>query len=422
MTSLLELTPEDTAPIQGRRDVGPRLLDSVSPDLPAHRARYGEIPVLGRGALLTELEASGLSGRGGAGFPAWRKMAASAKGRDPVVVANAAEGEPASAKDVTLLSVSPHLVLDGLQLAAQAVGAKEAHLYVRPGRAEAAARTALRERGKRDRVKVRVTQASGHFLDGEETAVLNALEGRPAVPRDKRQPAPVAGLRGRPTLLHNVETLAHLALVARNGAGWFRAAGTSQEPGTFLATVSGDVASPGVVEAPYDVPLTDLLAAAGGGRGPLSAVLVGGYHGAWISLDAQGAEDIRVSRAGLAPYGATPGAGVIVALRTGTCGLHATSKVLSYLADQSAQQCGPCLNGLPALAATFAALANGRAPADTPDRVERLATLVERRGACHHPDGTVRLARSALRVFGEDVRAHLGGRCAVTGMTIVGRP
>jgi NADH:ubiquinone oxidoreductase subunit F (NADH-binding) len=421
MTSLFELVAHDADAAPGTR-VQSRLLASVSPDLPAHRARYGEIPTLTTGALLAELEASRLAGRGGAGFPAWRKMATSADGRNPVVVANAAEGEPASAKDVTLLTVSPHLVLDGLQLAARAVGAKEAHLYVRPGRAEAAARTALRERGKRDRVRVRVTQASGHFLDGEETAVLNALEGRPALPRDKRQIAPVAGLRGRPTLLHNVETLAHLALIARHGAGWFRAAGTADEPGTFLATVSGDVVSPGVVEAGYGIALSDLLAAAGGGRGPLTAALIGGYHGAWIPLDASAPSEIRISRTGLAPYGATPGAGVIVALRAGTCGLHATAKVLGYLADQSAQQCGPCLNGLPALAATFAALANGRAPADTPNRVERLASLVERRGACHHPDGTVRLARSALRVFGTDVQAHLLGRCAVTGLTIVARP
>ncbi|HTY73119.1 MAG TPA: NADH-ubiquinone oxidoreductase-F iron-sulfur binding region domain-containing protein [Actinomycetes bacterium] len=404
-------------------DTAPRLLAAPSPDLATHRATFGELPWQGRRRLVSEVEASGLLGRGGAGFPAWRKMVASAAGGDAVVIANAAEGEPASAKDATLLSVSPHLVLDGLQLAAEAVGAKEAHLYVRPGRGEHAARTALAERRGRDRVEVTVTRASGHFLDGEETAVISALEGRVALPRDKRIPAPVSGMRGRPTLLHNVETLAHVALIARGGSAWFRTAGTAEEPGTFLATVSGDVASPGVVEAGYGVPLADLFAAVGGPSADLQAVLIGGYHGAWVPLaDADDAARIAVSRAGLAPYGATPGAGVVVALRSGACALAATSKVLTYLAGQSARQCGPCLNGLPALAENFAALAGGRAPRNCAQRVERLSELVERRGACHHPDGTARLARSALRAFEEDVRAHLSGRCAATGLMIVGRP
>jgi NADH:ubiquinone oxidoreductase subunit F (NADH-binding) len=420
MTEVLERVTYEPVPV----DVGARLLAAPRPDLATHQARYGDLVWQGRGRLLTELEASGLTGRGGAGFPAWRKMATSVAGRDPVVIANAAEGEPASSKDATLLAVAPHLVFDGLQLAAEAVGAREAHLYVRPGRATTSALAALAERRsrRRDRVKVHVTEASGHFLDGEESAVMAAIEGRLALPRDKRQPAAVAGLRGRPTLLHNVETLAHLALVARNGAHWFRGAGTPEEPGTFLATVSGDVAAPAVIEAGYGVPLSDLLASAGGASAPLQAVLIGGYHGAWVPLPYGESTDVRISRAGLAPHGATPGAGVVVALRTGSCGLNATAKVLTYLAGQSARQCGPCLNGLPALAATMSALAQGRATGDAPHRIERLAGLVERRGACHHPDGTVRFARSALRTFGDDVRAHLSGACAATGLAIVARP
>jgi NADH:ubiquinone oxidoreductase subunit F (NADH-binding) len=420
MNKLLERTSAEPVPT----DVGPRLLEARTPDLGEHEARYGAPAWQGRGRLLSALEAAGLTGHGGAGFPAWRKMAAAAKGRNPVVIANAAEGEPASAKDATLLAVSPHLVLDGLQLVAEAVGAREAHLYVRRGRAEASARAALAERRghQRDRVDVRVTVASGHFLDGEESAVISALEGRAALPRDKRQPAAVAGLRGRPTLLHNVETLAHIALIARNGAEWFRAGGTAAEPGTFLATVSGDVASPSVVEAGYGVPLPDLFASVGGANAPLQAVLIGGYHGAWVPLPYGADTDLRISRAGLAAYGASPGAGVVVGLRTDACGLVASAKVLGYLAQQSARQCGPCLNGLPALAATMSDLAEGRANRDAPLRVERLSGLVERRGACHHPDGTVRLARTALEAFRDDVQAHLGGRCLATGMAIVGRP
>lgn len=414
MTQMLQRESREPVPV----DVGPRLLAASSPTLAAHQSRYGDLASHKPGRLLAELELSGLTGHGGAGFPAWRKMATAVEGRNPIVVANAAEGEPASSKDATLLEVSPHLVLDGLQLAAEALGAREAHLYVRVGRAENAARKALAERRGRDRVDVKVTQASGHFLDGEESAVISALEGRVALPRDKRAPAAVAGLRSRPTLLHNVETLAHLALIARYGSAWFRQAGTAAEPGTFLATVSGDVVSPAVVESGYGVPLPDLFAAVGGATGILQAVLIGGYHGAWVPLKAGSSTDIRISRAGLKGHGATPGAGVVIGLRADSCGLAGTAKVLNYLAAQSARQCGPCLNGLPALAATMTSLALGRASKDATVRIEALASLVERRGACHHPDGTVRLARTALQAFAPDVRAHLAGSCVATGNRI----
>jgi NADH:ubiquinone oxidoreductase subunit F (NADH-binding) len=416
MTELLDRPLHETGP----NDVGPRLLAARSADLAAHEATYGPIPSIGSGRLLAELELAGLTGRGGAGFPAWRKLATAVTGRDPVVVANAAEGEPASSKDATLLRVAPHLVLDGLQLLAEAVGAREAHLYVRPGQPETSARAALAERHtrRRDPVEIRLTVASGRFVDGEESAVLSALEGGAALPRDKRAPAAASGLRGRPTLVHNVETLAHMALIARHGSRWFRLAGTPAEPGTFLATVSGDVVAPGVVESGYGVSLADLLTAAGGASAPLQAALIGGYHGAWVRLPHGAHSDLRISRAGLAAAGATPGAGVVVAFRADACALSATAKVVDYLAGQSARQCGPCLNGLPAMAGVLSGLASGRTTQDAHLRVEALASLVERRGACHHPDGTARLVRSALSVFGDDVQAHLAGRCVATGQRL----
>jgi NADH:ubiquinone oxidoreductase subunit F (NADH-binding) len=121
--------------------------------------------------------------------------------------------------------------------------------------------------------------------------------------------------------------------------------------------------------------------------------------------------DLPVSRAGLAPYGASPGAGVVLALPTGVCGLAETARIAGYLAGQVAGQCGPCINGLPRLADTLTALAERRARPGLPAEVERLAALVTGRGACKHPDGTARLIRSALRAFEADVTAHLAGRC-----------
>ncbi len=395
-----------------------RLLAAAAPDLPTHLDRVGRLPQSGGAqGLVALLEQAGLTGRGGAGFPSARKLAAVAGtrralavGRRPIVVANGAEGEPLSSKDRHLLIHAPHLVLDGLQLVAAAALAKEAYVYV-PEELRRRVQAAVDERHGVDRIRVNLVSAPDAFLSGQETSVLSVLSGGGALPRDTARPI-VFGELGRPALVHNVETLAHLALLSRWGPGWFREVGTAAEPGTFLATIGGGVRHPGVYEFPHGVALAKALEAAGGTSTSISAVLVGGYHGAWLPWP--GAADTPISRAGLQPLGASPGAGIIAALPAATCGLVQTSRILSYLAEQSAGQCGPCLNGLPRLAEVFAELAgeNGRrATANGHREVLRLSGLVEGRGACHHPDGTVRLARSALRAFAADIDAHRQGRC-----------
>jgi NADH:ubiquinone oxidoreductase subunit F (NADH-binding) len=391
------------------------LLRATAGGLRSHQAMLGPLPWAGSAeALIRLLEDCGLTGRGGAGFPSARKLAAVATGKRAVVVANGAEGEPLSSKDRTLLIRAPHLVLDGLQLLAEATGAGEAYAYV-PEDLCASVTAALVERHGLDRIHVTVVAAPDAFISGEESAAASRLSGGPALPRDKSRMVVTAGVRGRPTLVHNVETLAHLALAARRGSTWFRESGTRDEPGTFLSTVSGAVANPGVYEFGYGVALEDVLGAAGGPTAPLQAVLIGGYHGAWVPMSGDGsALRAPVSRAGLRPYDASPGAGVIAALPSATCGLAQTSRIVTYLAGQSAGQCGPCLNGLPRLAEVFGLLvgAPGRpAPAAAIEEVRRIAGLVEGRGACHHPDGTVRLVRSALLTFSQDVLAHRAGSC-----------
>ncbi|MEU8813581.1 NADH-ubiquinone oxidoreductase-F iron-sulfur binding region domain-containing protein [Actinoplanes sp. NPDC048796] len=362
---------------------------------------HGPLPTPDAAQLVGLARDAGLTGRGGSGFPLWRKLTAViASGRPPVIIANGAEGEPASGKDKALLAHRPHLVLDGLQLVAQAARASTAYLYVpRPS----AFRAVLAAR--RDPIPVTLVAAPDAFVAGEESAVASAVAGRGALPADKLTRLPDTG-----TLVQNVETLAHLAMIARYGAGWFRAAGTYDEPGTFLATVSGAVAAPGVVEAGYGVTLGALIAAAGGPAAGLAAVLVGGYHGAWVPADPA----LPISRAALAPFGASPGAGVVTALPAGACGLTETARIAGYLADQSAGQCGPCVNGLPRLASTLSDLATFRTRPGLPAEVDRLTRLVTGRGACRHPDGTARLIASAMRAFHTDVAAHLAGRCLAT--------
>ncbi|WP_327004004.1 SLBB domain-containing protein [Dactylosporangium sp. NBC_01737] len=390
-----------------------RLLGAAHTDLRSHAAAHGPLPRPPQEALIGAVRDAGLTGHGGAGFPTHLKLAAvrghAGGRRTPVVVGNGAEGEPGSAKDRTLLEHSPHLVLDGLQLAAAAVGAAKAYLYVRQASAGHLARAVEERRAAGwDRVPVAVHRAQETFLSGEESAVVAALGGGRAVPRDKLRRVTESGVGGAPTLVQNVETLAHVALVARHGAGWFRQVGTAREPGTFLATVSGPVAAPGVHEVPHGVALGELLAAAGGPVAPLRAVLVGGFHGAWVPAPLAG---VPMSREGLAPYGASPGAGVVVPLAVGECGLARTAQIAGYLAAAGAKQCGPCRNGLPRLAETLAALARMAGDRELPAGVARLAALVHGRGACGHPDGTVRLIRSAMTVFADDVTAHLHGTC-----------
>jgi NADH:ubiquinone oxidoreductase subunit F (NADH-binding) len=396
-----------------------RLLAGDATDAAGHMRRHGPMPDSSGRQIRDAVAAAGLTGRGGAGFPTYRKIdavaeAAATSGQRAVVIANAAEGEPASAKDRTLLARAPHLVLDGLRLAARAVGADEAHIYL-PEPAAAGVYRALAER--HDPLPVTVHIAPAAFVAGEESAVVSAVGGGFAVPRDSLVRVAERGLRGRPTLVQNVETLAHVALIARYGAGWFRGHGTGAEPGTFLSTVSGPVHRPGVYEAGYGVRLADLLDAAGGVTEPIQAVLVGGYHGGWIPADTT----LAVSRAGLAGHGATPGAGIVIPLASRSCGLAASARILRYLASQSAGQCGPCINGLPRLADTFAALAGHSSQHGLVAEVERLSRLVNGRGSCKHPDGTVRFVRSSVRMFATDVAAHLAGWCIATEARYGGR-
>lgn len=387
-----------------------RLFAADGPGLREHLRRHGDLVTPSAGTLVDALGVAGLRGRGGAGFPTSRKIAA-VTGRKPVVIGNGAEGEPLSHKDATLIGSSPHLVLDGLQLAAASVGAGEVYLYL-PSHLVPVARYAIAERTTAglDERRVNVVEAPDTFIAGEESAAVRRIEGSRALPRDRIVPTSTSGVRARPTLVNNVETLAHIGLIARYGPQWFRSVGDRAEPGTMLVTLSGTSTRPSVVELPTGTPLVDLLARNGvDAAHDVRAVLLGGYHGSW--LPAAALDAVRLSRPGLAAFGASPGAGVVHVLPADACGLARTADIVAYLADQGARQCGPCRNGLPLLAHLFDELGYGRPDDVTLAELDRILGLVDGRGSCRHPDGTVRLARSALVTFAPDVTAHLAGRC-----------
>jgi NADH:ubiquinone oxidoreductase subunit F (NADH-binding) len=406
----------------------PRLLAGIPEQgamtLAEHLAVHGEPPFIrGHGRrrdresavrLIDEIDRSGLLGRGGAAFPTATKMRAVAGSRGrAIVLVNAAEGEPASLKDRTLLQALPHLVLDGGVLAAEAVGADELIVCVceSAGACVESVAQAIEERlrardyAEFDRAaSVHLRTVPGHYVAGQESALVNYLAGGPAKPLFTPPMPFEQGVRRRPTLINNAETLAHLALIARHGAPWFRQLGTPSQPGSALVTLSGPVAHPGVYEIEHGASLSSLIEAGGGATARLRAALIGGYAGSWIH--GERLQDVALSNEHLAPHGASLGAGVVLLLSELACPVAETTRVARWLSGQSAGQCGPCVHGLDALATAVEELAGGGAQAKGAQRIDRLASLVQRRGACGHPDGAVNLILSALEAFQTEFADH----------------
>jgi NADH:ubiquinone oxidoreductase subunit F (NADH-binding) len=383
-----------------------------------HRRRLGPRPsaIGGNGAsLMATLDRSGLLGRGGAGFPAARKWTAVAgrSGGRAVVLANGAEGEPLSAKDRALMAARPHLVLDGAELAAEAVGADRIVLYV--GSEHRAAVTALgraiAERPDDTRTAVDLVTAPPTYVAGEESAAVQFVDRGDARPTTTPPRPFERGIGGAPTLVQNVETLAHVALIARHGDGWYRELGSGPTRGSALVTVGGAVAHAGVTEIAYGSTLREIASVAGIAA-DADAVLLGGYFGGWLRTAE--AANVPIDPVVLKNAGSTFGCGVMHVLAGGSCGVVATARILDYVAGQSAAQCGPCVFGLRAIADATARLATvGVANRDDLDRIVRWSGQLAGRGACKHPDGAVGLLRSALRTFAEEFDGHVRHRRCV---------
>ena len=397
----------------------PRLLSGASAGGPLtlerHLATHGPLPKLPamrrrrESPLIARVERAGLRGRGGAAFPTARKLRAvtHARGR-AIVVVNAAEGEPASLKDQTLCESVPHLMLDGAELAARAVGGDELIVCVCESAHDSlrSVRRALHERDRLldARARTALVPVPASYLAGQESALVNFLGGGAAVPSFTPPLPSERGVRRRPTLVSNAETLAHLALIARHGSRWFRQLGTGSEPGSTLVTLSGPLARPGVYEVAYGASLGSLVQAAGGITVGVRGALLGGYAGGWLRHEELAGT--RLCDEGLAPRGASIGAGVVALLSEEACPVAETARVARWMASQSTRQCGPCMHGLDALAQQVASMAAGRAERGVLRRVEHLSSHVQGRGACSHPDGGVRFILSALRAFSSEFSDH----------------
>ncbi len=396
----------------------PRLLSGLPAErgatgLSAHRARYTPPPRAGRRArheLIELIGDSQLRGRGGGSFPAATKLAAVAAGKGvPIVVVNGSEGEPASAKDRLLATRVPHLLLDGAMAAAAAIGATEVIVAIdredHGGLAAVSSALEERRRAAEDDLVASVIGVPSRFVAGEERALVSFINGGEAKPTAAPPRVFERGVDGRPTFVGNVETLCHVAQIVQWGAAWFRQVGTVDEPGSLLATVSGDVARPGVCEVAFGTPLPDLVGAAGGTAARPQALLVGGYYGSWLGVDA--AARATLSNASLRPLGAAVGCGA------SSCCRHRRAASPRRPVCCAGWPASRRVNAVRACTAwrrssdEFDALAAGRPRHDTLSRLRRWSAMVDRRGGCSFPDGAVRFLRSALATFEVDVEHHL---------------
>ncbi|WLP89397.1 NADH-ubiquinone oxidoreductase-F iron-sulfur binding region domain-containing protein [Gordonia sp. NB41Y] len=362
-----------------------------------HRALTGAAPHRDRTWLIDAAHRVGLRGRGGAGFPVADKLAAVAPGRRTHVLVNGSESDPTSSKDKALLCLAPHHVVDGALLVAAALQTDRITIVVPDPVAADSLTAACDERG--DAARYRIVTRTGHsVVSGEVHALIEALDGRPAVPTGRRVSASRRGIGKAPTFASNVETFAQLGLLAGLGVDRFAELGFGPERGTMLMTTGGAVPFRAVAEVPVGTRLSRLT---GPTREP---VLLGGYHGAWtteldIPLDHRFLHDRHLGR----------GVGSVVVLPTETCALGEIARVVQWSARRSAGQCGPCVFGLDALAADMTALARGERR--DPDAIRRRLGVMAGRGSCNHPDGVARFAASALTRFGHEVDAHLRGGC-----------
>lgn len=369
--------------------------------------------------LLEEVERAGLRGRGGAGFPTavkWQSVRSGARARH--VVVNAEEGEPASHKDRWLLVHRPHLVLEGALVAAAAVGADHVWVYVSDAAAADGVAAAIEELmtgtlpfGQHRLPKITLSRVGRTYVAGEETAVVRALSGGPALPSVKPPRPGEAGVEGRPTLVQNAETLAHAALIVRHGAAWFRGAGTATSPGTFLLSLGGDCPAPGLYETALGATLRELVAPEAGvaaGAGPVGFIF-GGYFGGLVGPRAV---DLPLEYDSLRAAGVGLGCGAITVIGAGRCPVAVAAALLEFFAAESAKQCGVCVRGTEALRDTALRLRYGPVRGDEAALLARYATAIRGRGACGLPDGASNVVTSLEREFPDAVSAHLAHGCA----------
>jgi NADH:ubiquinone oxidoreductase subunit F (NADH-binding) len=397
-------------------ECAPRLLrpaQAKAEELADYVQAGGYAPLADPDALLDQVDLSGLLGRGGAAFPLATKLRtvrdAGRRGVQTVIVANGEEGEPASVKDRWLLRNRPHLVLDGLRLAAAIVNASRAYVYVSDEQSALAVNSALSELDPQvfGATDMTVLTVEPGYVAGEETAAVRRINGGPAKPTDKPPRPFEEGVSGLPTTVSNVETLANLPHIQQRGSQSFRALGTPMSPGTFLATITGGGRPAVLYEIPHGAAFSDLLTLHGVTVDSVRGVLMGGYFAGLVNTDIL---DATLDHETIRRLGSGLGCGAMSIL-TDDCPVAVAASVMSYFDRENAGQCGSCFNGTAAMAAVICALRDGAAAQEDVTRLERWSVVLRGRGACGTLDGATNVAASLLRQFPQLITSHLANEC-----------
>jgi NADH-quinone oxidoreductase subunit F len=365
-------------------------------------------PSLDRDALVERLAASGLRGRGGGWFEAARKWSAVRReGGRPVVIANGAEGEPGSFKDRYVMLRRPDAVVEGLMLASRGVGASEAIVFLKGSfdRPAAALERAIHD-ARPDGLEIRVRRGDDGYVTGEETALIEALEGRRAWPRPK-PPLPAAvGLEGRPTLVQNVETLSRVPAAIADAEGFRRGE-------TTLVSLWGDVVRPGVYEVRIGTPLSRVIDEQGGGATePVGMVFPGGPAGPPLLADEL---DAPLDPDALRAKGTVLGTGAILVVGGSACPLAVAASAAGFFERENCGQCPPCAVGTASLARIFRALEQGGSRPRDPRDLRDVAGFMAVHGYCAHARTAAAVATGLAQRFEQEMEAHLaGGRCPST--------
>jgi NADH-quinone oxidoreductase subunit F len=377
-------------------------------------------------ALIATMTQSGLRGRGGAGFPTGRKWLAARKssGSAKYVVCNGDEGDPGAFMDRMILESVPYRVLEGLAIAALAVGASEGVLYIRAEYPLAVARIraaiavlagrgllGARLDGSGPPLRLRVVEGAGAFVCGEETALIASVEGRRGTPR-LRPPFPAeSGLWGRPTCVNNVETLALVPWIVRHGAAAFAKLGTPGSSGTKVFALAGKIARGGLIEVPMGVSLRSIIEDIGGGiagGGTLKAVQIGGPSGGCLPASMC---DQPVDYDALAKAGAIMGSGGLVVLDERDCMVDIARYFLKFTQDQSCGKCTFCRLGTRRMLDILDRLCAGTGKAGDLETLEELARTVKASSLCGLGQTAPNPVLTTLHYFRAEYEAHLAGHC-----------
>lgn len=374
--------------------------------------------------VIEAISAAGLRGRGGAGFPTGRKWALGRAQASAVkyVICNGDEGDPGAFMDRAVLESDPHRVLEGLAIAAYAIGAAEGYLYIRAEyplavRHVRAAIAQAQERGYLGGLHLEVREGAGAFVCGEETALIQLLEGRRGMPR-LRPPYPVeSGFRGQPTIINNVETLACVPWIMRHGAPAFAAFGTAGSKGTKVFALAGKIHNGGLAEVPMGVTIREVVERIGGGiknGREFKAVQLGGPSGGCIPARLA---DTPIDYDALAQTGAIMGSGGLVVLDDRDCMVDIARFFLKFTQAESCGKCTFCRIGTKRMLEILERLCEGRGRRDDIEKLETLADYVSRGSLCGLGQTAPNPVLTTLRYFRQEYEAHLherrcpAGRC-----------